>query len=145
MFLCERTKLSCVLLRSLQKNVGFFGSFTFFAKERCVLFLSLEKNRKEGNVLLGLRWRQKLKKERKRTERTERKRTQCPTLASRHLPWCWFLPDCFILCITVYADHCGFYTQHRASRHWPWCWFAHALCFPLYHGDHLGIDTCTRM
>ena len=44
----------CVLL---QKNETFSRSFTFFAKEHCVLcvlFCSLEKNRKERNVLLGL-------------------------------------------------------------------------------------------
>ena len=40
-------------------------SFTFFAKERCVL-----KNAKERNVLLGLISRQKLQKKRKRTERS---------------------------------------------------------------------------
>ena len=66
-FFRKRTKRSPILLRSLQKNVA------FFAKELC--------------VLLGLLSRQKLKKERKRTERscqrtecTEQKRTQCPTL-----------------------------------------------------------------
>ena len=47
------------VLRSLQKNVAFF---MFFAKERCVLFCSLEKKGKERNVLMGLISRQKLKK-----------------------------------------------------------------------------------
>ena len=78
--LCKR------MLRSLR-------SFTFFAKERCVLcilFCSFEKNGKEQNVLLGFISCQNSKKEqkrmlrslkeRKRTERSERKRTQCPTL-----------------------------------------------------------------
>ena len=51
--LCKRT------LRSLR-------SFPFFAKECCILFRSLEKNRKERNVLLGLISCQKLEK---RTEK----------------------------------------------------------------------------
>ena len=64
------------VLRSLR-------SFTFFAKEFCILC-----------VLLGLISRQKLKKERKRSERSlkerkrmecsERKRIRCPTLIIRH-------------------------------------------------------------
>ena len=55
----------CVLLHSLH-------SITFFAKERCILLRSLQKNmhslrsfpffRKKRNVLLGLISRQKLKK-----------------------------------------------------------------------------------
>ena len=55
-----------------------------------VLFRSFEKNGKEHSVLLGLISRQKLKKERERTERSlkererpersERERTRCPTL-----------------------------------------------------------------
>ena len=56
------SKERCVLLRSL-------GSFTYFAKEGCVLcalFRCLEKNRKERSVLLGSISRQKLKK---RTEK----------------------------------------------------------------------------
>ena len=60
-FFCKRTERSCVLFRSLQKNVAFFAFFSvlckrtlrslrffpFFAKERCdlcILFRSLEKN-----------------------------------------------------------------------------------------------------
>ena len=60
-FFCKRTKHSRVLLRSLRKNVAFFAffyvlckrtlhslrSFTFFAKEccvLCVLLCSLQKN-----------------------------------------------------------------------------------------------------
>ena len=66
--LFKRTQRSCVL---------------------CVLFCALEKNGKERNILLGFISRQKLKKERKRmlcslkerkrTERSEGKRTRCPT------------------------------------------------------------------
>ena len=95
MFFCKRTKRSCVLLRSLQENVAFFAffsilckrmlrflhSFLFFRKERKKTERSFvfhkspktrKKNGKERNVPF---------KERKRTERTERKRTRCPTLA----------------------------------------------------------------
>ena len=64
----------CVLL---QKNETSSHSFTFFAKERCILFAlfcSLEKNVKERNVLLGLISRKKLKKrmEKNVTYRTEK-------------------------------------------------------------------------
>ena len=68
--LCKKT------LRSLR-------SFAFFAKERCALC------GKERSILLGLISRQKLDKRTeknvvffKRTERSERKRTGCPTLCS---------------------------------------------------------------
>ena len=61
-FFCKRTKRSCVLLRSLQKNVAFFAYFYVL----CVLFHSLEKNGKEQNIILGLISRPKLKK---RTEK----------------------------------------------------------------------------
>ena len=70
-FFCKRTKRSPVLLRSLQKNGTFF---TFFS----VLLKRTGKN-------IPLFWvsyisRQKLKKERERTERSERERLRCPTL-----------------------------------------------------------------
>ena len=84
--LCKRTESS-------------FRSFPFFAKERsvlCVLFCSLEKNRKERNVLLGLISRQKLEKrtekkgtfflrtEKNVTYQTEKKGVPCPTLTFGH-------------------------------------------------------------
>ena len=86
-FFCKRTKRSSVLLHSLQKNVAFFyvlckrtlrslRSFTFFAKECCVLC-----------VLLGLISRQKLEK---RTECTELEKNAVPNPAL--LPpvgYCW--------------------------------------------------------
>ena len=61
-FFCKRTKRSRVLLRSLR-------SFTFFAKECCVLcflFRSFLKNGKEYIFLLGFISRQKLKKRAKK-------------------------------------------------------------------------------
>ena len=60
-------------------------SFKFFAKECCVLctlFRSLEKNGKERNILLGFISRQNSKK---RTELSEWKRAQCPTMSKRLL------------------------------------------------------------
>ena len=85
----------------LQKNKTFSHSFTFtfFAKERCVLFRSLEKNEKERNALLGLISCQNLEKERKRMEKNgkewnvpfkERKRTWCPTQSKMHYV-CYFI------------------------------------------------------
>ena len=73
-----------------KKNATFcvlLCSFTFFAKECCVLLHSEEKNAKELIILLGLISCQKLEKrmlrslkERKRTMCLERKITRCPTL-----------------------------------------------------------------
>ena len=94
----------CVLL---QKIETFSRSFSFYAKECCILCVlcillhSLEKNPKECIFLLGLISCQKLKKkrkimlrflkERKRMMCSERKRTQCPTLLTLVAPspaWC---------------------------------------------------------
>ena len=66
-----------------EKNVASLHSFTFFAKERCILcllFRSLEKNRKERSVLLGLIIRQKLEKRMEKIVGSlkERKRTAVP-------------------------------------------------------------------
>ena len=91
-FFCKRTKRSCVLFRSMQKNVAFFAFFSVL----CIRTLHSLRSFL-WNVLLGLISHQKLEKkngkeqnipfkERKRTECTERKRTQCPTLPQHHPP-----------------------------------------------------------
>ena len=65
-------KKECNILGSFAKDESFWHSFTFFAKERCVLcilwvlFRSKEKNGKECIVLQGFISCQKLKK---RTEK----------------------------------------------------------------------------
>ena len=74
-FFCKRTKRSHILLSSLQKNVAFFTFFSVLCKRTLRSLRSfgshklpktLTKNGKKRNIPF---------KERKRTERTERKRT----------------------------------------------------------------------
>ena len=92
----------CVYFCSLQKNVSFSAFISVLCKERfvlCVHFRSLEKNVK--NALFFWVWqvakntKKKCKrtfcsfKERKRTMRSERKRTRCPTLVKLHRLRLW--------------------------------------------------------
>ena len=88
-FISKECSALCVLFRSFKKNGTFFAffsvllkrterslrSFPLFRTERSFRFHKLpktrEKNGKERNVIFF---------ERKRTKRSERKRTRCPTL-----------------------------------------------------------------
>ena len=95
--LCKRTKCSPVLFRSLQKNVVIFAFYSVLCKRilrsvcslRSFPFCTKERKRTErsfGSYKSSKTWKKNGKernipfKERKRTERTERKRTLCPTL-----------------------------------------------------------------
>ena len=94
--LCKRTKCSPVLFRSLQKNVVIFAFYSVLCKRilRSVCsfpFCTKERKRTErsfGSYKSSKTWKKNGKernipfKERKRMERTERKRTLCPTLTS---------------------------------------------------------------
>ena len=79
-FFCKRTKRSHILLHSLQKNVAFFAFFSILCRRTLHSLRSFgshkslkprKKNGKEPNIPF---------KERKRMERTEQRRMQCPTL-----------------------------------------------------------------
>ena len=110
--LFKRTQHSAFFCKILQKNVGFFAffyilckrmlrslhSFTFIAKESCILCIllhSYEKNAKERIVFWVSQVAKNLKKEckrtlrslkeRKRTMRSERKRLRCPTMFFKFL------------------------------------------------------------
>ena len=90
-FFCKRTKHSCVLLCSLQKNETFSGFFYILCKRTLRSLRSFTFSRKGRIILLGLISRQKLEKimlrslkERKRKMCSEMKRTLCPTLYKTH-------------------------------------------------------------
>ena len=88
---CKNNAMFCVLL---QKNKTFSHSFTFFAKECCVLckrmlrslrsftFLRKERKRTQKNAsfLLDFISRQKLEKRMQKNVAFRRKRTRCLTL-----------------------------------------------------------------
>ena len=129
-FFCKRTKCSRFLLRSLQKNVAFFV-FTIFAKERNMLlgFISRQKLEKERKRML------RSLKERKKTERSEWKRTLCPTLSKSIHPivqsntaWGWPgspLKSLHKMLVHIEIVHMYFKKfrilfQGLQRRHWCW-------------------------
>ena len=81
--LCKRMLRICVLLRSLQKNVALFAFF-YVLKKRTqknasffwVSYVAKNSKKERKRTLLAL-------KERKRMMRTQRKRTQFPTMYRR--------------------------------------------------------------
>ena len=82
-FFCKRTKCSCVLLRSLQKNVAFFAFFYVLCKRMLRSLHSFPKNGKDWNVLLGFISRQKLEKRTEKNKtffKTNRKQQKVPNV-----------------------------------------------------------------
>ena len=79
-FFCKRTKRSCVLFPSLQKNVAFFAFCSVLCKRTLRSLRSFPFFRQKRNVLLGLISRQKLDKRTEhyflRTEKNETYRTE---------------------------------------------------------------------